>query len=50
MTEPAKMEKTQPVKNCIRFWEGMLFYNTAFLPHETVTLIKATIKHLKGVE
>ena len=44
-------EKIIPKKNCINFWESMLFHNKAFLPVETIIIIQATIKHLqsKGV-
>lgn len=40
-------EKTLPPNHCIRFWESMLFHDKAFLPPSTVTIIQATIHHLK---
>jgi hypothetical protein len=49
MADNNPTKKIQPATNCIRFWEAMLFYNRSFLPVETVVLIEATIKHLKGV-
>lgn len=42
--EPRKL---LPRKNCIEFWESMLFHQKAFLPVATVFIIKSTIKHLQ---
>ena len=44
-----EVEGLVPVKNCIRFWEGMLLSSKAFLPISTVVIIETTIKYLKGV-
>ncbi len=48
MTEPREQKKTQPVENCIRYWEAMLFHYGAFMSPATVVMVEHTIKHLKG--
>ncbi len=45
--ETTAPEKIQPVANCIRFWEGMLLSDKAFLSPSTVILIEDTVKHLR---
>ncbi len=50
LEQPVKIEKQLPRKNCIRFWESMLFYDKAFLPVATVVIIEATIKWLQEAD
>ncbi len=48
MAEREEEKKVQPLKNCIRFWEALLFHNAGLMSPSTVVMVEATIKHLKG--
>ena len=47
MANEDKIERLLPKKNCIEFWESLLFHSEALLSISTVVIIRATIKHLK---
>ena len=46
----SKIEKTIPVKNCIRWLEASLFHDRWIMSPSVISLIEATIKHLKLIE